>query len=71
MAQPEAGEGEGEGESREERLLLNTFPSPARAKHIKERRMSFFIVYKTYTAGGRLQAASPLFPGRGGLPTCL
>lgn len=42
MAQPEAGAGE--GESIDERLLLNTFPSPAKAKHIKESMMSFFIV---------------------------
>lgn len=42
MAQPEAGEGE--GDSSDERLLLNTFPSPAKAKQIKESMMSFFIV---------------------------
>ena len=42
MAQLEVGAGE--GESSDERLLLKTFPSPAKAKHIKDRMISFFIV---------------------------
>jgi len=72
MAHPEAGRGEGEGagERYDERFLLNKLPSPARVMHIRERRTSFFIVYKTYTASGIAQAASTLFPGQGGFPTC-
>jgi hypothetical protein len=45
MAQPEVGS---EGESRDERLLLNTFPKPAKAKQIKESMTSFFIVSRKY-----------------------
>jgi hypothetical protein len=45
MAQPEVGR---EGERRDERLLLNTFPRPARAKQIKESMTSFFIVSRRY-----------------------
>ena len=47
MAQPDAGDGE--GESIDERLRLNTFPRPARAKQMAESMMSFFIVFQTYT----------------------
>lgn len=42
MAQPEAGAGDW-GRS-EDRVLLKTFPSPARAMQIKERMTTFFIV---------------------------
>ena len=50
MAQPEAGEGV--GERRVERLRLNAFPRPARAKQMAERMMSFFIVFQTYSSSG-------------------
>jgi hypothetical protein len=49
IAQPEAGREEASREA--PRLRLKKFPRPARAKLIKVRMMSFFMVSSSYQAG--------------------